>query len=446
MASKKKQEEARQDAPQDEQKNVAGKKSAKTDSGKEAAVENDTGERKTTRKEKGEKTPTLSEQYKSLKEKHPDAMLLFRSGDFYHTLNEDAKKASDILGITLTKPRAKSQGEYMASFPYHALDTYLPKLIRAGQRVAIADMPANTQEKKQVAEVREVIGKAEKKVEETTAKTEVKTEAKAGKKADTPKEGEAQEAKAERKPREPQMVTVNGQKVSHAHAFQSNINPETWYFTAKLDGAQLRPMRMHAEDLAAYQKKEISVEQLMQTYYPSKLAPKVSREEYAANHYLSDGSAITKMNVYKEHDETRKDYGRYKLYAEVGDQKMSTTMTYADLNAFFDRTVTPAALVERNFGEKLHLASHYQQFKMPEGAEIKDILVAKDRKSGQWFISVDMGERGKTDKKHLSYDDGFSLFNTKTATREQLAAKYLSTEIKGLMAAPKQEQSMGMKR
>ena len=157
MASKKKQEEARQDAPQDEQKNVAGKKSAKTDSGKEAAVENDTGERKTTRKEKGEKTPTLSEQYKSLKEKHPDAMLLFRSGDFYHTLNEDAKKASDILGITLTKPRAKSQGEYMASFPYHALDTYLPKLIRAGQRVAIADMPANTQEKKQVAEVREVI-------------------------------------------------------------------------------------------------------------------------------------------------------------------------------------------------------------------------------------------------------------------------------------------------
>jgi DNA mismatch repair ATPase MutS len=139
MASKKKQEEARQDAPQDEQKNVAGKKSAKTDSGKEAAVENDTGERKTTRKEKGEKTPTLSEQYKSLKEKHPDAMLLFRSGDFYHTLNEDAKKASDILGITLTKPRAKSQGEFMASFPYHALDTYLPKLIRAGERVAICD-------------------------------------------------------------------------------------------------------------------------------------------------------------------------------------------------------------------------------------------------------------------------------------------------------------------
>ena len=426
MASKKKQEEARQDAPQDEQKAVAGKKSAKTDSGKEAAVVNDTGERKTPRKEKGEKTPTLSEQYKSLKEKHPDAMLLFRSGDFYHTLNEDAKKASDILGITLTKPRTKSQGEFLASFPYHALDTYLPKLIRAGERVAIVDMLVNTQEKKQVAEVREIIGKAEKK-EQPEAETE-KAENK------------------EKKHREPQMVTVNGQKVTHGHAFQSNVNPETWYFTAKLDGVQLRPMRMHAEDLAAYQKKEISVEQLMQTYYPSKLAPKVSREEYAAANHLSDGSTITKMNVYKENDANKKDYGRYKLYAEVGDQKMSTTMTYADLNAFFDRTVTPAALVERNFGEKLHLASHYQQFKMPEGAEIKDVLVAKDRKTSQWFISVDMGERGKTDKKQLSYDDGFSLFNTKTATREQLAAKYLTPEIKGLMAAPMQERSMGMKR
>ena len=396
-------------------------------------------------KEKGEKTPTLSEQYKSLKEKHPDAMLLFRSGDFYHTLNEDAKKASDILGITLTKPRAKSQGEYMASFPYHALDTYLPKLIRAGQRVAIADMPANTQEKKQVAEVREVIGKAEKKAEETTAKTEVKTEAKADTKVDA-KAGEGQEVKPERKPREPQMVTVNGQKVSHAHAFQSNNNPENWYFTAKLDGLQLRPMRMSAEDIAAYQKKEVSVEQLMQTYYPSKLAPRVSREEYAADHYLSDGRAIDKMNVYKEHDEKREGYGRYKLYAEVGDQKMSTTMSYADLNAFFDRTTTPAKLVEKNFGEQLHLKSHYEQFKLPEGAEVKAVRVAKEKNSNRWNISVDMGALGITPKKELQYNDGYALFHAKTATREQLAAKYLTPEIKGLMAAPRQEQSVSMKR
>ena len=121
-------------------------------------------------------------------------------------------------------------------------------------------------------------------------------------------------------------------------------------------------------------------------------------------------------------------------------------MTYADLNAFFDRTTTPAKLVEKNFGEQLHLASHYQQFKLPEGADIQKILVAREKNSNQWQISVDMGELGRTEKKPLTYNDGFSLFRAKTATREQLAAKYLTSEIKGLMAAPRQEQSVSMKR
>ena len=283
---------------------------------------------------------------------------------------------------------------------------------------------------------------------EENAKKEEKVENKAGnpeQKAEV-KAGEDLDVKAERKPREPQMVTVNGDKVTHAHAFQSNNNPETWYFTARINGEQLRPMRMHAEDLAAYQKKEISVEQLMHTYYPSKLEPKVSREEYAADNKLSDGRVVDKMNVYKEKDENRPDFGRYKLFAVVGEQKMSKEMSYADLNAFFDRTVTPAKLVEKNFGEQLHLASHYQQYKLPEGAEIKSVRVAKEKNSDQWHISVDMGELGKTPKKPLTYNDGFSLFRAKTATREQLAAKYLTPEIKGLMAAPKQEQAVSMKR
>lgn len=72
--------------------------------------------------------------------KHPDAILLFRVGDFYETFGEDAIKASDILGITLTK-RANGAASYveLAGFPFHALDTYLPKLVRAGQRVAICE-------------------------------------------------------------------------------------------------------------------------------------------------------------------------------------------------------------------------------------------------------------------------------------------------------------------
>ncbi|MDR2025974.1 MAG: DNA mismatch repair protein MutS [Prevotellaceae bacterium] len=77
----------------------------------------------------------LMKQYYGVKAKHPDALLLFRVGDFYETFGQDAIKTSDILGITLTR-RANVE---LAGFPYHALDTYLPKLVRAGQRVAICD-------------------------------------------------------------------------------------------------------------------------------------------------------------------------------------------------------------------------------------------------------------------------------------------------------------------
>ena len=77
-------------------------------------------------------------QWKELKAKHPDALLLFRVGDFYEMYEQDAKRGSEILGVTLTK-RNGSQDSYLAGFPHHALDTYLPKLIRAGERVAICD-------------------------------------------------------------------------------------------------------------------------------------------------------------------------------------------------------------------------------------------------------------------------------------------------------------------
>ncbi|HPC98215.1 MAG TPA: DNA mismatch repair protein MutS [Bacteroidales bacterium] len=82
----------------------------------------------------------LMKQYYSVKAKHPDALLLFRVGDFYETFGEDAIKAAGILGITLTR-RANGAASYveLAGFPYHALDTYLPKLVRAGQRVAICE-------------------------------------------------------------------------------------------------------------------------------------------------------------------------------------------------------------------------------------------------------------------------------------------------------------------
>ena len=82
----------------------------------------------------------LMRQYSEIKKKHPDAILLFRVGDFYETFSEDAIIASEILGITLTR-RANGAAQYveLAGFPHHALDTYLPKLVRAGKRVAICD-------------------------------------------------------------------------------------------------------------------------------------------------------------------------------------------------------------------------------------------------------------------------------------------------------------------
>ncbi|MHA7111046.1 DNA mismatch repair protein MutS [Sunxiuqinia elliptica] len=82
----------------------------------------------------------LMKQYYAIKDQHPDAVLLFRVGDFYETFGEDAIKAAEILGITLTK-RANGAASFveLAGFPHHALDTYLPKLVRAGQRVAICE-------------------------------------------------------------------------------------------------------------------------------------------------------------------------------------------------------------------------------------------------------------------------------------------------------------------
>lgn len=82
----------------------------------------------------------LMKQYYAVKAVHPDAILLFRVGDFYETFGDDAIKASGILGITLTR-RANGAATFveLAGFPYHAIDTYLPKLVRAGERVAICE-------------------------------------------------------------------------------------------------------------------------------------------------------------------------------------------------------------------------------------------------------------------------------------------------------------------
>ena len=119
----------------------------------------------------------LMQQYQEMKKKHPDAVLLFRVGDFYEIFGEDAVKASEILGITLTR-RANGSDKYieLAGFPHHALDTYLPKLVRAGQRVAICEQledPKQTKTVKQKA-VEIVTPNAQQAAAKEPVKTEVK--------------------------------------------------------------------------------------------------------------------------------------------------------------------------------------------------------------------------------------------------------------------------------
>lgn len=410
----------------------------------------------------------LASQFTEMKRKHPDAILLFRIGDTYQTYREDADKACSILGIDKRDIKTV-HGETVAnaSFPDKALDTYLPKLVRAGLRVAICEQledPKRKKKEKEGVETSEPNNepthkekdmpkkKKEKAPQEEPAKT-----VRASSDGETPKEKKAEsqsatqgEAAAERKPREPQMVTVNGDKVTHGHAYQSNVNPQDWYFTARINGEQLKPQKMDPADVIAYEKKEITVPELMQRYYPTKLMPRVPEEAFKYPNGLAGPSGpitIDKFNVYKETDETRADYGRYKFYAQVGDKKMSTPASREDLNAYFDRVMTPGQLVECNFGERLHLPSHYAQFRLPEGIDPKGVRVAKDRSDGRWRVSADLGEgRGRTSKQEISFDDGYSLFKAKSATREQIAAKYLGQEIAAKLAAPlSMEKSASMK-
>ena len=83
----------------------------------------------------------LAKAFEQMKAKHPDAVLLFRMGDFYGSFADDAKTLSEVLGITLTRTSAKDITAQQAAFPAASLDTYLPKIVRAGKRVAICDEP-----------------------------------------------------------------------------------------------------------------------------------------------------------------------------------------------------------------------------------------------------------------------------------------------------------------
>lgn len=122
---------------------------------KEGHQQKEKDQKEESRNEKTQKLTGIQKQWNDMKAMHPDALLLFRVGDFYEMYNQDARKGADILGITLTKWSSGNFKE-LAGFPHHALDTYLPKLIRAGERIAICDQLEEPKQQRQEA-VKELV-------------------------------------------------------------------------------------------------------------------------------------------------------------------------------------------------------------------------------------------------------------------------------------------------
>lgn len=252
------------------------------------------------------------------------------------------------------------------------------------------------------------------------------------------------EAKKEQRP--PQLVTVNGDKITHGHIFQHE-KTEEWMFSYRINGKNMPVIRLSAEDAAKFQNTvadkgtPAAVQAVLEKYNPSKLQPKVPTEEWTKANILSDGRVLDKFTVFKESDPARADYGKWKFYAQVGDAKMSRVADFESRNAFFDRTQTPAQIAERLFGEKLNLASAYAKYTLPEGVDNIRIGKGNDQK---WQISAEV-DGIRTPKRELSYDDRTSYFKTKTATSDQLAAKYLMNDINEMRTqSAKAERGMKM--
>lgn len=256
----------------------------------------------------------------------------------------------------------------------------------------------------------------------------------------------AEQKEQKKEKRQPQLITPNGDKVSHVHVFKSNKSDD-WFVAGKINDLPLKPQKVTNQDMDGFINKTVTAEQLMLKYYPSKMMAKVSDEQFKNLGAVQtpDGmQQIHKFNVYKVSEPENVDYGKYRFYAQVGDKRMSESASKRDLDMYFDRVQSPADFVKAKFGERLHMADHYKMFTLPEGSNIqeKDIHIRKNKDSNRYEISANMGEHGRTPAREISYDDRQSFFTHKTANKEQLAAKYLYGDIAAAMSqAPKQEQA-----
>lgn len=351
----------------------------------------------------------IMRQFYDMKEKYPDTLMLFRVGDFYETYERDAKNASEILGITLTwKNAAADFNTYkgaMAAFPFHALDTYLPKLIRAGQRCAICDQledPKLTkkQNKTIVEMVSPGIASQEKGIKEAPTAPKLNNQNNMAKKAKTVE----QEKKDSPKENATQKTAATEQKVKE---------PETSKKETK--AKEEKPAEKKAE--APAEKKETKAEENKQE------APKEKAK-------LSNGQTLDYASVFPMTHIDDKTYG---LKAQVDGVQIGTKkLSDEERGMYFDKKVTPAQLVEAKFEKELKpevfaQMKEWSQYKIPKEAGIKEVNTFKGKDDGKDLISMKTADDSwKT--KALPKEDAAAIEN-KVATPKQVAAKNFSDEI-----------------
>lgn len=459
-------------------------------------------------------TEVLRSEYAAkMKGKNPGTLILVRAGDFYKAYGDDAR---DAMSILRTPVKQENVGNFngrnnqptlipgkpviiSTEFPHHTLDTYLPKLIRAGKRVAICDdvpkielTPSyEEQEKTNVKNAKDAgldpgyvkKTKSEGKKKEKfiadirgcfeVSKTKVAVFPSVGSK-DGVVAGKGNEGisldraylwddgisfgglapgddikkrryyhpddirpefydyltKEVAKALVPELVTENEQFVYNLRAVESKNGK--YYLCANLDNVGLHPKAISKEDYLDFTNGKTTAKDIFAKYYPTKMAKKLTKDEFC-DMSLSDGSAVTKVNVYKQDKQDKPHYGEYMIYVEKGNTRLpSMPLSYDQLDAWFDRTVSKGQLAEQVMGEKLHLESAYKKYQLyvPEDVQDMRVRLIKDIK-GDWNIQVSMDGLGETSRHILNYDDKCSLFGH-TATKEQLAAKYLNDEIKDL--------------
>lgn len=242
----------------------------------------------------------------------------------------------------------------------------------------------------------------------------------------------------------PQLITENGQKVTSANLFESPKQEGKYFFYARLDGVGLHPKAVKEQDVDAFMKNEISVKEMFAKYYPSKMVKQLSKDDFD-NLKLSDGRELTSFRVYKQRNETKPHFGEYMLYAEMGDKRFhATLLTHDQLDMYFDRTQSKSQLAEKVIGEQLHLKTAYEKYRFPENIPVQEVRVRKGV-DGAWLISATVKDRGQTPERKMTNNDLYSLFKSKTASKEQLGAKYLTEDVKDLSLNKKLERSQGLK-